>query len=66
MLYSSDGCGPAELHFLGARLWRNAIARVVGGFVAADEWAAADASRVVRMIARDNAVRAYGLPATGS
>ena len=66
LLYSSDAWGPAELHFLGARLWRNAIARVVGGFVADDEWAAADASRVVRMIARDNAVRAYGLPASGS
>ncbi|KRF39924.1 amidohydrolase [Terrabacter sp. Soil811] len=66
VLYSSDACGPSELHFLGARLWRNAIARVVGGFVDADEWSAVDASRVVRMIARDNAVRAYGLPATGS
>jgi predicted TIM-barrel fold metal-dependent hydrolase len=66
VLYSSDACGPAELHFLGARLWRNAIARVAGGFVAEDEWSAADASRVVRMIARDNALHAYGLPSTGS
>lgn len=62
VLYSSDGCGPAELHHLGARLWRNATARVLGGFVAADEWSAADASRVARMIARDNALRAYALP----
>ena len=66
VLYSSDACGPAELHFLGARLWRNAIARVVGGFVDADEWSAADARRVVRMVARDNALRAYSLPATAS
>ena len=66
VLYSSDACGPAELHFLGARLWRHAIARVVGGFVDADEWSAADARRVVRMVARDNALRAYSLPATAS
>ena len=25
ILYSSDGFGPAELHYLGARLWRNGI-----------------------------------------
>lgn len=59
VLYSSDACGPADLHFLGARLWRNAIARVLGGFVADDEWSVADARRVMRMIARDNAFRAY-------
>jgi predicted TIM-barrel fold metal-dependent hydrolase len=59
VLYSSDACGPSDLHFLGARLWRNAIARVAGGFVTEGEWSAADASRVVRMIARDNALGAY-------
>ena len=31
ILYSSDGFGPAELHFLGARLWRNGIRDVVAG-----------------------------------
>ncbi|TQM55092.1 amidohydrolase family protein [Humibacillus xanthopallidus] len=59
VLYSSDACGPADLHLLGARLWRRAIARVVGGFVAEGDWSAPDASRVVRMVARDNALRAY-------
>ncbi|GAA2159436.1 hypothetical protein FHX52_3709 [Humibacillus xanthopallidus] len=59
VLYSSDACGPADLHLLGARLWRQAMARVVGGFVARGEWCQADASRVARMIARDNAVHAY-------
>jgi predicted TIM-barrel fold metal-dependent hydrolase len=59
VLYSSDACGPADLHLLGARLWRHAIARVVGGFVADGDWSARDASRVVRMIARDNALLAY-------
>ena len=29
ILYSSDGFGPAELHFLGARLWRNGIRDVL-------------------------------------
>ncbi|GAB3873801.1 amidohydrolase family protein [Terrabacter terrigena] len=59
VLYSSDACGPSDLHFLGARLWRNAMARVLGGFVDADEWALADARRVLRMVARDNALHAY-------
>lgn len=59
VLYSSDACGPADLHFLGARLWRNAVTRVVGGFVADGEWSMPDARRVLRMIARDNALRAY-------
>lgn len=59
VLYSSDAYGPAELHYLGARLWRNALVRVLGGFVAADEWSAADAARVARMTSRDNAFRAY-------
>ena len=33
ILYSSDGYGPAELHYLGAALWRNGIHRVLRGFV---------------------------------
>jgi predicted TIM-barrel fold metal-dependent hydrolase len=59
VLYSSDACGPAELHFLGARLWRNAAARVLGRFVDDGEWSLPDARRVLRMVARDNALRAY-------
>src|SRR5437763_1574995 len=31
ILYSSDGYGPAELHFLGAALWRKGIHRVLSG-----------------------------------
>ncbi|HEX2284816.1 MAG TPA: amidohydrolase family protein [Mycobacterium sp.] len=61
ILYSSDGFGPAELHFLGARLWRNGIRDVLHGFVEADEWSAADAIRVVDLIAHGNARRVYGL-----
>ncbi len=59
ILYSSDGFGPAELHFLGAALWRNGIHRVLRDFVAAGDWSENDAIRVVDLIARDNAARIY-------
>ncbi|AMO61234.1 Amidohydrolase [Mycolicibacterium phlei] len=59
ILYSSDGFGPAELHYLGARLWRNAIRDVVQGFVDAGEWSVRDAVRVIDLIAHENAARVY-------
>jgi hypothetical protein len=59
ILYSSDGYGPAELHFLGAALWRKGIHRVLSGFVADGEWSHGDAIRVVDMIAHGNAARIY-------
>lgn len=61
VLYSSDGFGPAELHYLGAHLWRNGIRRVLGDLVAADEWSERDAVRVIDLIAYGNARRVYGL-----
>jgi uncharacterized protein len=61
IVYSSDGFGPVELHYLGTRLWRNGIHRVLGGFVNDGDWSEADAIRVVDLIARDNATRIYGL-----
>jgi uncharacterized protein len=61
ILYSSDGFGPAELHFLGARLWRTGIRDTLQGFIDADEWSEADAIRVIDLIARENAERVYGL-----
>ena len=61
VLYSSDACGPAELHFLGARLWRNAISQVVGGWVETGDWSEPDARRVSELIASGNARRVYGL-----
>lgn len=61
ILYSSDGYGPAELHYLGARLWRRGIAAVLQGFVDADEWSEADAMHVVDLIAHRNARRVYPL-----
>ncbi len=61
ILYSSDGFGPAELHFLGAALWRNGIHRVLRDFVDSGDWSEADAIRVVDLIAHHNAARIYCL-----
>jgi predicted TIM-barrel fold metal-dependent hydrolase len=61
IVYSSDGFGPPELHYLGAKLWRIGIHRTLAGFVDAGDWSAADAIRVVDLIARDNASRIYRL-----
>ncbi|WP_077081024.1 amidohydrolase family protein [Mycobacterium numidiamassiliense] len=61
IVYSSDGFGPAELHFLGAQLWRNGIHRVLRGFVDNDDWSEADALRVVDLVAHENSARIYRL-----
>lgn len=63
IVYSSDGFGPPELHFLGSALWRNGIHRVLSGFVAEGDWSEADAIRVVDLIAHANAARIYRLDA---
>jgi hypothetical protein len=60
-LYSSDAWGPAELHVLGARLWRRAITAVTAEWVADGDWAPADAARVVALIGAENARRIYPL-----
>lgn len=65
VLYSSDGYGPAELHYLGAVLWRNGIRDVLQGFVDAGEWSEADAIRVSDLIGFRNAVRVYGIEERG-
>ncbi|PQM48389.1 hypothetical protein C1Y40_01384 [Mycobacterium talmoniae] len=59
IVYSSDGYGPAELHYLGAALWRTGLHRVLQGFVEDGEWSEADAIRVVDLIARGTAARIY-------
>ncbi len=61
VLFSSDAAGPAELHYLGARLWREGMKRLLGGWVADGDWSAADARRVAALVGRDNARRVYGL-----
>ena len=61
ILYSSDAFGPAELHYLGARLWRDGMRRVLGGFVEMGDWSEPDAVRVAELIASGNAARIYPL-----
>lgn len=61
IVYSSDGFGPSELHYLGARLWRNGIRVALQGFIDAGEWSEHQAIRVVDLIAHENARRIYSL-----
>ncbi|MEU8175767.1 amidohydrolase family protein [Microbispora hainanensis] len=61
ILFSSDAWGPAELHMLGAHLFRRGLARVLRGWVDAGEWTEADAARVAKMIGVENAARVYNL-----
>jgi hypothetical protein len=61
LLFSSDAWGPAELHYLGAWLWRRATARVLGEWVAGGDWSQADALRVAEMVGAGNARRVYRL-----
>jgi predicted TIM-barrel fold metal-dependent hydrolase len=63
ILYSSDAWGPAELHYLGARLWRDGMLAVMQRWVQDGEWSADDACRVATMIGRTNAERVYSLSA---
>jgi predicted TIM-barrel fold metal-dependent hydrolase len=61
LLYSSDAFAAAELYYLGAMTFRQALADMLEARVASDEWSAADAVRIARLIGHDNAVRVYGL-----
>ncbi|WP_127508451.1 amidohydrolase family protein [Actinoplanes solisilvae] len=54
LLYSSDAAGLAELHYLGALLFRRA-------FDLAGEWPPGDAERIGELIGSGNARRVYGL-----
>ena len=60
-LFSSDAWGPAELHYLGAVLWRRGVTSVIGDWVASGDWSQADAERVLRLVASENAERVYSL-----
>lgn len=65
LLFSSGARGLPELHVVGARVFREALARVLGGWVADGAWAIGDARRVAEMIASGNARRVYRLPDAG-
>ncbi|WP_030933380.1 amidohydrolase family protein [Streptomyces sp. NRRL S-646] len=61
ILFSSGAHGLPELHVVGARLFREALGRVLGGWVADGAWSLGDAQRVAGMVAAGNARRVYGL-----
>jgi uncharacterized protein len=63
VLFSSDAWGPAELHYLGATLWRRAMASILGEWVRSGDWSHADAMRVADMVGAENAKRVYRLHA---
>ena len=60
-LFSSDAWGPAELHYLGALLWRRAFSTVVGRWIRSGDWSLTSALRVASLIARENAERLYAI-----
>ena len=62
ILYSSDAFGPPELHYLGARLWRDGMASVLTDFVGQGQWSVDDAIRVAGLVGSGNARRFYDLP----
>ncbi|MFF1276231.1 amidohydrolase family protein [Streptomyces marokkonensis] len=61
ILFSSGARGLPELHVVGAQLFREALGRVLGTWVAEGAWSPADARRVAGLIASGNAGRVYGL-----
>jgi predicted TIM-barrel fold metal-dependent hydrolase len=61
VLFSSDAWGLPELHLLGSWLFRRAMSRVIGSWVARDDWSFADAERVIGLVCGENARRVYRL-----
>ncbi|MFF4579007.1 amidohydrolase [Streptomyces sp. NPDC001389] len=65
LLFSSGGRGLPELHAVGALAFREALGRVLGGWVADGAWSRRDADRVAGMLAAGNARRVYRLDERG-
>ena len=59
--FSSDGYGLPELHYLGARLWRQYCGRLVDQWLADDVLTARDAERLIAGNAGGNAAQVYGI-----
>jgi hypothetical protein len=60
-LFSSDGFGLPELHYLGTLLFRRALSAFLSARLEADDMSHADAERVTSLICAENARRAYRL-----
>jgi predicted TIM-barrel fold metal-dependent hydrolase len=65
-LYSSDGWGLAEFHYLGARLWRNGVIALLSSWVDEGHCSPSDAIDVAAKVGRANAVDLYRLNAAAS
>ncbi|MHB8958241.1 MAG: amidohydrolase family protein [Candidatus Limnocylindrales bacterium] len=63
VLFSSDAGFVPELHLLGSWLFRRAMSRVLGDWVARGDWSRDDAERGARLVGADNARRVYRVPA---
>ncbi|WUJ71060.1 amidohydrolase [Kribbella soli] len=61
VLYASDAFGLPELYLCGAQLWRRAVGRILGEWVAEGFAGETDARRYAELLGRGNAIRAYGL-----
>ncbi|MEU3462409.1 amidohydrolase [Streptomyces sp. NPDC006733] len=61
VLFSTGAYALPELYVIGARLFREALERLVTDWVADGAWTPADARRVAGLIAAGNARRVYGL-----
>jgi predicted TIM-barrel fold metal-dependent hydrolase len=61
VMYSSDGFGLAELHYLGALRFRRALAGVLDRWVGAGEMSSDYAAWIAHTIGADTARRVYGL-----
>ncbi len=64
-LYSSDAIALAELHYLGAFLFRRALRTVFETWMSTGDLSSADAERIARQIAGANAARIYPLGDAG-
>ncbi|MFD5429905.1 amidohydrolase family protein [Streptomyces sp. NPDC127084] len=61
LLYSSDAHGLPELYVVGARVFEEAVERLLGDWTGSGAWSGEDADRVTRLLAAENAQRLYGL-----
>jgi predicted TIM-barrel fold metal-dependent hydrolase len=59
-LYSSDGFGLPELHYLGAALFRRGLSSFLRAGLDDGAWTEADAAQIARLTGYENARRVYG------
>ena len=61
LLYSSDGFGAAELHYLGAAHFRRALTRTLADWIEDDACTMPEAERIGHLVCSENARRIYPL-----